>query len=140
MGPVIWVHRLLLVGILSAAAVTPCAVAQVPATPDDVAWFSFVGGPGRRPSNVGLTLEPGTIDLGDSAWSCGYGRIRQAAISSADWSVQRVLACRRGEATVSATASCRLRQGRLEEHAATLSLGGVDETGHVTVTLSCRER
>jgi hypothetical protein len=126
--------------LLAGVGLTALAAAQLPSDADDIAWSSFVGGPGRRPQRVDLGAEPGTIDLGDSPWRCGYGRARHAAISASDWSVQRVLACQRDEATVSATASCRVHEGRLEEHAASLSLGTAGQSGHVTVTLSCRAR
>lgn len=128
---------LVTVAILALAAT---AAAQLPTSEDDMVWSSFVGGPGRRPRRVNLGAEPGTIDLGDSPWRCGYGRARHAAISENDWSVQRVLACQRDGGTVSATASCRIHEGRVEEHAATLSLGSVGGGAHVTVTLSCRAR
>jgi hypothetical protein len=107
---------------------------------EDIVWTTFVAGPGRAPARGEAGNEPGVIELGSSAWQCGFGRIRHAAISNDDWSVQRVLACQRGEATVSATSSCRVRQGRVEERAATLSLGTTGESAHVTVTLSCRAR
>ena len=130
--------RIALVTLVLAVCAT--AVAQAPRTQDDLAWGTFVGGPGRSPSRGDIGAEPGTIDLGTSPWRCGYGRVRHAAISGDDWSVQRVLACQRDRATVSATASCRVREGRVEEHAATLSLGTVGDETHVTVTLSCRPR
>ena len=121
-------------------AATATALAQVPADRDDLEWTTFVGGPGRSPARAVVGAAPGTIDLGDGPWRCGYGRARHAEISPEDWSVQRVLACRRERATVSATASCRVHAGRIDEHAATLSLGTVGEDAHVTVTLSCRPR
>lgn len=126
--------------VLSATLTAATALAQVPTGPQEVAWTTFVAGPGRRPARSTLEDVPGRIDLGESAWRCGFGRARHAAISDDDWSVQRVLACRRGEATVSATASCRVHDGRVDENAATLSLGTVDEDRHVTVTLSCQPR
>ena len=116
------------------------ALAQVPTSQDGLEWTTFVGGPGRSPSRAVLGDEPGTIELGDLPWRGGYGRARHAEISPDDWSIQRVLACRRERATVSATASCRVHAGRVDEHAATLSLGTVGEDTHVTVTLSCRPR
>lgn len=116
------------------------ALAQVPTGPEGIVWTTFVAGPGRSPARATLGDEPGRIDLGESAWRCGFGRARHAAISPDDWSVQRVLACRRDQATVSATASCRVHDGRVDENAATLSLGTVDEDTHVTVTLSCQPR
>lgn len=128
------------IALLAVVAVTATAAAQLPSSEDDIAWSTFVGGPGRVPSRVVVETDPGTIDLGESPWRCGYGRARHAAISGDDWSVQRVLACQRDEATVSATASCRVHDGRVEEHAATLSLGSVGGGAHVTVTLSCRPR
>lgn len=128
--------RLVLVTLVFSSA----AVAQAPRGERDIVWSTFVGGPGRSPQRGDVTSEPGTIELGDSPWRCGYGRIREAAISDDDWSVQRTLACQRGDATVSSTASCRVRRGTVEEHAATLSLGSVSQTAHVTVTLSCRGR
>ncbi len=127
-----------------AAALAFSAVAFGQARPrrsEDIAWTTFVGGPGRSPQRAEASHDPGTIDLGSSStWECGYGRIRHAAISDDDWSVQRVLACRRGDSTVSATASCRIRRGVVEESAASLSLGTTADTAHVTVTLSCSAR
>ncbi|HJL16443.1 MAG TPA: hypothetical protein RMH99_12350 [Sandaracinaceae bacterium LLY-WYZ-13_1] len=129
---------LLALAVLGGAAT---AAAQLPSGPEEIAWTSFVGGPGRSSERQTLPGEPGTIDLGDdTAWRCGFGRARHAAISAEAWSVQRVLACRREGSTVSATASCRVHDGRLQEHAATLSLGSVADRRHVTVTLSCRAR
>lgn len=125
---------------LSLLTLAGTALAQGPRAQEDIVWGTFVGGPGRSPSRGDAGAEPGTIELGDSPWRCGYGRVRHAAISEDDWSVQRVLACQRDQATVSSTASCRVRQGRVEEHAATLSLGSVGDARHVTVTLSCRAR
>lgn len=126
--------------LLGALALTTTALAQAPRGQDDIVWGTFVGGPGRSPSRGDVGAEPGTIDLGESPWRCGYGRVRHAAISPEDWSVQRVLACQRDQATVSSTASCRVRNGSVEEHAATLSLGSTGDSAHVTVTLSCRAR
>lgn len=108
--------------------------------PDDIAWSTFVSVPGQRPQRQSLAADPGAIDLGTSPWGCGFGRPAHAAISDEDWSVQRVLGCQRGEATVSATASCRVRGDRIEEHAATLNLGTTGEERHITVTLSCARR
>ena len=134
-------RRALLSTLVLSAALASVALAQGgPRGQDDLVWSTFVGGPGRAPARADVTAEPGTIDLGTGPWRCGYGRIRHAAISADDWSVQRVLACRRDQATVSATASCRVRQGTVEEHAATLSRGTVGSTEHVTVPLSCRAR
>lgn len=129
-----------ILALVAVAAITVTAAAQLPSTEDDIVWSTFVGGPGRQPSRVTVGTDPGTIDLGQTPWRCGYARARHAAISPDDWSVQRVLACQRGEATVSATASCRVHEGRVEEHAATLSLGSAGGGAHVTVTLSCRPR
>lgn len=126
--------------VLALAGLATIAIAQLPRGADDIVWSSFVAGPGRRPASVDRDGEPGTIELGDSPWRCGYGRPRHAAIRDTDWSVQRVLACQRDGATVSATASCRVHDGGLDEHAATLSLGSVGDDRHVTVTLSCRAR
>ena len=122
---------------LLALAVSVPGLAQVPSSPAQIEWTTFVGGPGRTPQRVVLGEEPGAIDLGDSPWRCGYARARHAAIGEGDWSVQRVLACRRAAATVTSTASCRVRPAGVEEHAATLSLGTAGESGHVTVTLGC---
>ncbi len=130
--------RIALVSVVLAVCAT--AAAQAPRSQDDLVWGTFVGGPGRSPARGDIGADPGTIELGSSPWRCGYGRIRQAAISADDWSVQRVLACQRDRATVSATASCRVHAGRVEEHAATLSLGTAGDEAHVTVTLSCRPR
>lgn len=106
-----------------------------------IAWSSFVAAPGQRPRRTELPGEPGQIDMMGSPWRCGFARPRYAQIAADDWSVQRVLACRRGEATVSSTASCRVQSGgQVDERAATLALGTVDQTAHVTVTLSCQRR
>lgn len=126
--------------VMTAAALASAQGAERPPI-EQIVWSSFVaGGEGRRPSRVTLEMEPGTVELGDTDWSCGYGRPRHAAISDDDWSVQRVLGCRRGESTVSATASCRVQGNQVVEHAATLSLGSTADNRHVTVTLSCRRR
>jgi hypothetical protein len=109
-------------------------------TEQDIVWSTFVSLPGHSGQRLMVGSEPGALDLGDSAWACGYGRARQAAISADDWSVQRVLGCTRGEATVSATASCRVRRDVLEQHDATLSLGTTGVDAHATVTLSCARR
>ncbi|MEC7522204.1 MAG: hypothetical protein VYE22_20120 [Myxococcota bacterium] len=129
--------RRLLAPLLGLALAAP-AMAQTPSSPDAIEWTTFVGGPGRPSRREVVSAEPGAIELGDSPWRCGYARPRHAAIGEGDWSVQRVLACRRGEATVTSTASCRVRDGRVEEHAATLSLGTAGVDGHVTVTLGCQ--
>ena len=123
----------LVLGLIASAALAQDA----PGGPDDIRWTTFVGGPGRAPVRATLSGEAGRMDLGESPWQCGYGRPRHAEISGQDWSVQRVLACRRGEASVTSTASCRIHDGRMFEHAATLSLGTVGEASHLTVTLSC---
>ena len=129
-----------LASLVLVLALAATAIAQVPAGRDDLEWTTFVAGPGRAPSRAVLGEPPGTIELGEGPWRCGYGRARHAEVSPDDWSVQRVLACRREQATVSATASCRVHDGRVDEHAATLSLGTVGEDVHITVTLSCRPR
>jgi hypothetical protein len=106
-----------------------------------VRWTVFTSGiPDRRARREVVTRPAGEIDLGDQPWRCGYGRPRNALVSSSDWSVQRVLACQRGSATVSATASCTFNHGRFQEHAASLQLGTANEPGHVTVTLACERR
>jgi hypothetical protein len=128
-----------ILAILAILAIAIAAAAQVPQNPEQLVWGTFVAGPGR-PQRREVSAEPGTIDLGTSPWRCGYGRIRSASINESDWSVQRVLACQRDQATVSSTASCRVHEGRVDEHAATLSLGTVGDEAHVTVTLSCRPR
>lgn len=115
----------------------PTAWAQVPRSADEMRWHTFVGGPGRTPTRVTVGNEPGRIEMGPGTWSCGYARTRFAGVGSREWSVQRVLACRNGTATVSSTAWCRRENGQLHEHAATLSLGTVGQTEHITVTLSC---
>jgi hypothetical protein len=132
----------LAIGLLALGTVvlSAIALAQAPRGEDDIVWSTFVGGPGRSPASGDLGADPGELALGTSPWRCGYGRVRHAAISGDDWSVQRVLACQRADATVSSTASCRVHDGRVEEHAATLSLGSVGESNHITVTLSCRAR
>ncbi|MGF1467364.1 MAG: hypothetical protein ACFCGT_14660 [Sandaracinaceae bacterium] len=119
--------------------------AQPPEIPAEalarIEWTVFVGGGGTSRRRVIDSERPGAIDLGEgSAWLCGYGRPRRAAISSTAWSAQRVLGCQRGEATVSATASCIVREDSVDERAATLSLGTTGEPRYVTVTLSCRQR
>jgi hypothetical protein len=131
--------RPLIVAALATCFSLGTAAAQPPRGEADIAWTAFVGGDGD-PRRVAIGAEPGTLDLGDSPWSCGYARPRHATIGGDDWSVQRVLACRRGEATVTSTASCRVHAGRVEERAATLNLGTTGADGHVTVTLSCRAR
>ena len=113
------------------------ALAQPPRAASDMRWHVFVAGPSRPSVRTPVSDEPGRIDLGASPWSCGYARVRTAGVGTSEWSVQRVLACRRGPATVSSTAWCRVTGGRFEEHAATLSLGTTGATDHVTVTLSC---
>lgn len=106
----------------------------------ELQWTVFVGGPGRRGQRTTIGDAAGQVQMDDTPWRCGYATPRVAALSSDDYSVQRVLACRRGEASVSSTASCRVHDGEVEEHAASLSLGTVGERGHVTVTLGCRAR
>ncbi|MEZ4340598.1 MAG: hypothetical protein R3B82_28590 [Sandaracinaceae bacterium] len=120
--------------VLAGAAAT--ALAQVPRAAS-MQWHVFVAGANRDSVRTEVSDEPGRIDLGSSAWSCGYARTRTAGVGTNEWSVQRVLACRRGPATVSSTSWCRVVDGRFEEHAATLSLGTDGQTDHVTVTLSC---
>ena len=117
------------------------ASAQTP-TPDSVPvqWTVFVGGPGRRGERTNVSNSAGNVRMADTAWRCGYAVPRVAAISATDYSVQRILACQRERATVSATASCRVQGGQIQEHAATLSLGTVDERDYVTVTLGCQRR
>ena len=130
-------RRSLFVIAFSLTLLAPPALAQVPRAASEMTWHTFVAGQGRDSVRNTVTDEPGRIDLGNSPWSCGYARTRYAGVGTNEWSVQRVLACRRGEATVSSTAWCRVNGGRLEEHAATLSLGTLGSTQHITVTLSC---
>lgn len=118
----------------------PAASAQRLRRPRDIQWTTFVGGRGQLGQTVAVDDSPGRIDLGDSPWQCGYARTRQAQVARDDWSVQRVLACRRDAGTVSATATCRVRRGVLDERAVTLSLGTVGESVYRTVTLGCRRR
>ncbi|MGE0788470.1 MAG: hypothetical protein AB7S26_22535 [Sandaracinaceae bacterium] len=128
-------------GLITALGLGASAGAQPPNPPRDassVSWSVFVGGLGRPGRRTTIGTEPGSISLGDSPWRCGYASVRVAAIGSTDWSAQRVLACERGEASVSATASCRVHGGAVEEHAATLSLGTTGESEHLTVTLGCQ--
>lgn len=135
-----WMRPQVVTVVVGTMLLAALAASAQPRRADDLVWSTFVAGPGRSPQRGDIGAEPGTIELGNSPWRCGYGRTRDAAISERDWSVQRVLACQRGEATVSSTASCRVRDGRVEEHAATLSLGSTGDDVHVTVTLSCRAR
>ncbi|MCB9596455.1 MAG: hypothetical protein H6719_27275 [Sandaracinaceae bacterium] len=130
-------RRWILVPAISIAVLVPTALAQVPRQASELRWHTFVAGQNRSSERVPVTDEPGRIDLGDSPWSCGYARTRYAGVGTSEWSVQRVLACRRGPATVSSTSWCRVAGGHLQDHAATLSLGTVGQTDHVTVTLSC---
>ena len=125
---------------LTLAVLVPIAVAQGPRSPVAIQWTTFVGGGDRDPRTAVVGDEPGRIDMGDSPWRCGYARVREAQVSARDWSAQRVLACQRGEGTVSSTATCRVRGGVVEERAATLSLGTVGRPDYVTVTLGCRAR
>lgn len=120
-----------------ALALSATALAQIPRAASEMRWHVFVAGQGRESTRVGVGDEPGRIDLGESPWRCGYARTRTAGVGTNEWSVQRVLACRRGPATVSSTSWCRVVDGRFEEHAATLSLGTEGRSDHVTVTLSC---
>lgn len=132
-----WTRAALAVGLAALGAVGWMATSAHAQTPTAIEWTTFVAGEGisrRRLAND----DPGRLDLGESPWQCGYGRPRRAAVTSTDWSVQRVLACRRGEASVSTTASCRVHGSEVEERAATLSLGTVGESTYMTVTLSCR--
>ncbi len=131
-------RRWIFVCLASFVALAPTALAQRrPPQASEMRWHTFVGGQGRNSVRTSMTDAPGRIDLGESPWSCGYARTRFAGVGTAEWSVQRVLACRRGRATVSSTAWCRVHRGRFEEHAATLSLGSTGQTEHITVTLSC---
>lgn len=125
---------------LISSGIAAAALAQVPRGEEDIVWSTFVGGPGRSPARGDVGANPGELDLAGSPWRCGYGRVRHAVISPDDWSVQRVLACQRGDATVSSTASCRVHDRRVDEHAATLSLGSAGDSAHITVTLGCRAR
>lgn len=121
----------------SLAVLAPTATAQVPERARDLRWHTFVGGTTVDSQRTQVDDSPGRIDMGESPWSCGFARTRYAGVGQNDWSVQRVLACRRGDATVSSTAWCRREGTRLQEHAATLSLGTYGQSDHVTVTLSC---
>ena len=132
-------RRWILVSIVSLAVLVPTAFAQ-PRRARDMRWHTFVAGEGMQSVRAPVTDEPGRIDLGSSSWSCGYARTRFAGVGTAEWSLQRVLACRRGDATVSTTAWCRVHRGRFEEHAAVLSLGATGNSEHITVTLSCDPR
>jgi len=130
-------RRWLLALAVTLAVLAPTAMAQVPEHARDLRWHTFVGGTDVSSSRTQVDDNPGRIDMGESPWRCGFARTRYAGVGRDDWSVQRVLACRRGEATVSSTAWCRREGARLHEHAATLSLGTVGSSDHVTVTLSC---
>ncbi|HHH30771.1 MAG TPA: hypothetical protein ENK57_20845 [Polyangiaceae bacterium] len=130
--------RLFLLSICALGLLASSALAQSSRVrAREIAWHTFVGGLATSSARSAIGDEPGRIDLGESAWSCGFARTRFAGVGTSEWSVQRVLACRRGEATVSSTAWCRLHRGHFEEHAATLSLGTTGDAEHVTVTLSC---
>jgi len=123
--------------LLFVCSLAATAAAQVPRSAADIHWHVFVASENREPTRIEVSDEPGRIDLGRTDWSCGYARARTAGVGTNEWSVQRVLACRRGTATVSTTAWCRVEEGAFQEHAATLSLGTSGQTDHVTVTLSC---
>lgn len=125
---------------LTLALLVPTASAQRPRGRVVIQWTTFVGGGDRDPHASPVGDEPGRIDLGSSPWRCGYARPRDAEVSAHDRSVQRVLACQRGEGTVSSTATCRVRGAVVEERAATLSLGTIGQPDYVTVTLGCRAR
>jgi len=131
-------RRWILVSFASLVLLAPPALAQRrPPQAREMRWHTFVGGQSRDSIRTSMNDDPGRIDLGDASWSCGFARTRFAGVGTVEWSVQRVLACRRGDATVSSTAWCRVHRGRFEEHAATLSLGTTSDSEHITVTLSC---
>ncbi len=132
----------LLAGSLAALVETAGAQPSAQPTPDDVplVWTTFVGGPGRAGTRSRIGDGAGPIAMDETPWRCGYATPRRAAISGDEWSVQRVLACRREQASVTAIASCHVHDGEVDERAATLSLGTVGEAGHVTVTLGCELR
>ena len=129
-----------MIALALSLSVVPPALAQRLRGPEDVQWTTFVGGSGRSGDALPIDDSPGRIELPGSPWRCGYARSRDAQVGARDWSVQRVLACQRDGGTVSSTATCRVRNGVLDERAATLSLGTVGQTDYVTVTLGCRRR